>query len=84
MLKAVLRNGAIVPLDPVPKDWEEGTSLEVVRINGSTVDIQDWAKQMERLCAASSDEDEESMHAAIKEHRRQAKAQTRREMGLSE
>ncbi len=84
MLKAVLKNGAIVPLDPVPPDWEEGTNLEVEKVNGTASDVDAWAKLMDRLCADSTEEEEARMEAAIKEHRRQAKAQMRREMGLPE
>jgi hypothetical protein len=29
MLKAVLRQGVIVPLEPLPPEWEEGVALEV-------------------------------------------------------
>ena len=31
MLKAVLRQGVIVPLEPLPQDWEEGAALEVAK-----------------------------------------------------
>jgi hypothetical protein len=31
MLKAVLRKGAIVPLEPVPPEWEKGAALEVAK-----------------------------------------------------
>jgi len=84
MLKAILRNGAIVPLEPLPTEWEEGAPLEVAKASAGTMDIDAWAKMMDELCADSSAEDEERMQAAIAEHRRQAKAQTRREMGLPE
>ena len=82
MLKAVLSKGAIVPLEPLPADWKDGTTLEVAKVDSETVDIDAWAKMMNELCADSSAEDEQRMQAAIDEHRRQAKAQTRREMGL--
>jgi hypothetical protein len=83
MLRAVLKKGAIVPLDPLPSEWEEGTALEIERAENSQLDIDAWAKSMDALCADSTPEDEETMGAAIDEHRRQAKAQVRREMGLS-
>ena len=84
MLKAILRNGAIVPLEPVPSEWEEGTSLEIAKADGTVVDIDAWARLMDRLCADSPIEEEERMQAAIQEHRLRAKAQSRREMGLTE
>jgi hypothetical protein len=82
MLKAVVRQGAIVPLQPLPPEWEEGTTLEVARAEAPPVDIDEWARSMNQLCADSSPEDEETMRRAIEEHRQQAKAQVRREMGL--
>lgn len=36
MLKAILCNGAIVPLEPVPVEWEEGAALEVAKMPAST------------------------------------------------
>ena len=82
MLKAVLRQGVIVPLEPLPQDWEEGAALEVAKAHAPPADIDAWAKSMNQLCADSSPSDEETMHRAIEEHRRQAKDQVRREMGL--
>lgn len=82
MLKAILRNGTIVPLEPLPPEWEEGASLEVAKTGPDTLDVAAWVKLMDRLCADSPAEEEERMRAAIDEHRRQAKAQTQREMGL--
>jgi hypothetical protein len=84
MLKAVLRNGAIVPLEPVPPEWEEGTTLDVAKADGAGQDLDAWGALMERLCADSSVEEEERMQAAIEEHRSQAKARSRRDMGLAE
>jgi len=84
MLKAILKKGTIVPLDPVPAEWEEGTTLEIEKADMATLDIDAWAGSMDRLCADSPVEEEEKMQAAIDEQRRQAKAQTRRDMGLPE
>jgi hypothetical protein len=40
MLKAVLRKGAIVPLEPLPPEWEEGAALEVARATAAQLDIE--------------------------------------------
>jgi hypothetical protein len=82
MLKAILRQGVIVPLEPVPREWEDGAALEVIKAHVPPADIVAWAESMNQLCADSSIDDEETMRGAIEEHRRQAKAQVRREMGL--
>jgi hypothetical protein len=84
MLKAVLRQGVIVPLEPLPPEWEEGVTLEVARAAAPPVDIDAWARAMMEACADSDAEDEATMRRAIDEHRQQAKAQMRREMGLPE
>ena len=83
MLKAVLQKGMIVPLEPLPPEWEEGAALEVAKANAAALDIDAWANSMNLLCADSSAEDEAAMRRAIDEHRQQAKAQMRRQMGLS-
>jgi hypothetical protein len=83
MLKAVLRQGVIVPLEPLPPDWEDGTSLEVGIAASPEIDIDAWANSMNEVCAESSPTDEETMRRAIERHREQAKDQVRRQMGLS-
>jgi len=82
MPKAILQKGVIVPVEPLPLEWEEGAVLEVAQAK-TAVDIDAWAKSMNELCADSPVEDEAAMRNAIDEHRRQAKTQMRREMGLS-
>ncbi len=64
-------------------EWEEGAPLEVAKSDAPAVDIDAWAKLMDQLCADSSIDDEEVMRGAIEEHRQQAKAQVRQEMGQS-
>jgi hypothetical protein len=83
MLKAILRKGAIVPLEPLPPEWEDGATLEVAKSDAPPLDIDAWAISMSQLCADSPAEEEETMRRAVEEHRQQAKAQMRREMGLS-
>jgi hypothetical protein len=82
MLKAILREGVIVPLEPLPSEWEEGTTLEVAKVDMQQLDIGAWAKSMNEMCADSTRADEEVMCSAIAQHRHQAKEQVRREMGL--
>jgi hypothetical protein len=82
MLKAVLRQGVIIPLEPLPPEWEEGAALEVAKSDAPPLDIDCWVKSMDQLCADSTASDELAMQGAIEEHRQQAKAQTAREMGL--
>jgi hypothetical protein len=83
VVKAVLRAGAIIPTEPLPSEWVEGTTLEVARSPALQLDIDAWATFMNQLCADSTAEDEATMRRALDEQRQQAKAQTRRDMGLS-
>lgn len=83
MLKAVLRKGIIVPLEPLPPEWEEGTALEVAQAEAAAFDSDAWAESMNQLCADSTAEDEDAMRRAIEEHKQQAKEQSRRAMGMS-
>jgi len=73
MLKAILRQGAIVPLEPLPSDWAEGAQLEIditdAPNSSSPFDIDEWARTMETLCADSSVDDEQVMRQAIEQHR---------------
>ena len=78
MLKAVLREGVIVPLQPLPPDWKDGDALEVGHAPPPPLDIDAWARSMQELCAASTADDEEAMRRAIREHRERAKAQAAR------
>ena len=84
MLKAILKKGEIVPLEPVPSDWKEGATLEMTKMEPDEFDVNEWAKSMNQLCADSLPEDEAIMDQAIEEHRKQAKEWMRREMGLAE
>jgi hypothetical protein len=58
--------------------------LEVEKVEPGSLHVDEWAKMMDRLCADSTPEEEARMQATIDEHRRQAKVQVRREMGLPE
>jgi hypothetical protein len=79
-MKAVLHRGVIVPLEPLPPEWEEGAPLEVAKSSSLPVDIDVWAEFMNQLCADSSQTDEENMRNALEEQRQQAKAQVLEEM----
>lgn len=57
MLRAVLRQGVIFPLEPLPEEWEDGAALEVVQAYVPAPDINAWAEFMNRLCADSPPSD---------------------------
>jgi hypothetical protein len=74
MLKAVLRKGLIVPLEPVPPEWEEGAALKIEKAENMALDFDAWAKSLNELSADSTTEDEDLLRRAVAEHRRQASA----------
>jgi hypothetical protein len=85
MVKAVVSNGGIRPLEPLPVDWQEGDPVRVERAE----DAETAADAIDRdfavlaaLCEASEPADEELLDRALHEARRQAKDQVRRDMGL--
>ena len=83
MLEAVLRQGAIVPLGPLPAEWKDGLVLQVVDPSEPRLDMEAWARSMNELCEDSSESDEAILRNAVEIHRREAKEQARREMGLT-
>src|SRR5438067_297805 len=67
MLKAILKNGVIQPLEPLPPDWTEGMELEVQKATGTLPSeaADDWFARMEELCADSTPEDEARLQEAL-------------------
>ena len=94
MLKAIVKEGAIVPLEPLPLAWRNGTALsveadEVDADPLSTADAErlareadEWYREMEEAAAQLDPRDAAIIDAAIQDMDRIAKEQMRREMGL--
>ena len=87
MIRAVVRNGVIEPLEPLPAGWDDGRELVVDEpakesANG-TEEADHWSSDMDALTALLNDPAEwQEMEAALAEADREAKAVVRREMGL--
>ena len=85
MVKAIVNDGAIRPLEPLPADWHEGQPLRVEKVDDGETPLaevdQDFAL-LARLCDASEPADEDLLQQALEEAHRQAKELVRREMGL--
>ncbi len=85
MLKAVVHHGTIVPLEPLPPDWGDGTqvNIEPAETSGDLkIEADEWFRDMEKAVAKIDANDADIIDAAIREMDRQAKEQVRREMGL--
>ncbi len=91
-LKAVIQNGAIVPLEPLPPQWVEGQRVNVAEADEDELEPADaerlkreadeWFREMQEAAAKISSEDGDILMAAIAELRREGKEQMRKEMGL--
>jgi virulence-associated protein VagC len=87
MPRAVLKNGVIYPVDPLPPEWADGKEL-VIQPLEEVVDDWDaldrWLEEMNAQCADIDPEDIAKLQASIEEQKRESKAYMRREMGLPE
>jgi hypothetical protein len=89
MVKAVVKQGEIRPLEPLPADWRDGQPLRVEKADSDdlgeppTEEIDRDFAMLANLCAANDTADEEQLERVLDEARREAKAQVRRHMGLS-
>jgi hypothetical protein len=83
-MKAVLKNGAICPKEPIPREWVEGTELEVAIVPaGEDQDALDqWYAELEVGCSQMDAEDDRILNAAIQEVRQQEKELARKQMEL--
>ena len=87
MVKAVLQNGKIVALEPLPSEWREGQELRVDETNhrqsqdGSDAIERGYA-ELDALCSQGNPEEDRRLQAALTEAHEQAKAGVRKQMGL--
>ena len=70
MIKAVLINGVIVPRDPLPEDWQEGTEVVVEKLKSAdpiaTPNAADiWMDEVEAIARQGNQEDDERLAMAI-------------------
>lgn len=88
MIKAIVKNGVVVPRDPLPADWREGTEVEVERTEGngtakSDIDSLDaWMDEVERCAALQDPEDDLRLEAALQEMHLREKGLARKRLGL--
>jgi hypothetical protein len=87
MIRAVIRNGTIVPLEPVPPQWIDGQELRVDESEGVPANPKDgdeWLREMDAVTAELNDPKEwEQIEATLAEADQQAKNLVRRAMELS-
>ncbi len=86
MPKAVLTNGAIQPLEPLPQDWREGQKLRVEKMDETEAPLEEIDRDfavLANLCANSDPDDDAKLTQALQEAKKAAKEQVRRSMGLA-
>jgi hypothetical protein len=87
VVKAVVRNGIIVPRDPLPEDWREGTEVEVAKREEAIErcnELDRWHAELEAIAAQGDPENDRLLDAAIGESRQREKELARRKMDLPE
>jgi hypothetical protein len=86
MVKAVVNQGEIRALEPLPADWQEGQPLRIEKAEDSEPPLEEIDRDfavLASLCQASEPADEEQLERALQAARRAAKEQVRRHMGLA-
>ena len=84
MIRAILKNGHIRPVDQLPESWGEGQELIVDSCEPSddTEEITRWFEKLRDLSGDIPRSDHKRLAAALADQDRKAKEQRRREMGL--
>jgi hypothetical protein len=85
MIRAIIQNGHIRPLDPLPAEWTEGQEVVVeARESTSLDDLEAWYRELQEAGSAQYEPGEwERVEAILAEADERAKAEVRRQMGLS-
>jgi predicted DNA-binding antitoxin AbrB/MazE fold protein len=89
MIRAIVNNGIIQPLEPIPNNWRNGQevvvddTIELMQDDAQSIDK--WLDDMDMLTAELNDAEEwREIEATLAESDRQQKALMRREMGLKQ
>jgi hypothetical protein len=84
MPKAVLRNGVICPLEPLPPEWADGRELRIEPAfeDDEDRDLDAWYKELNALVAQNDPNELVRMERAIQFADEEAKAHVRKQMGL--
>jgi hypothetical protein len=88
MAKAVLKNGIIYPLEPLPTDWKDGQELQVEcttcsdEFSSSATEIDRDFTVLAAMCADGDADEDARLELALEEAHRAAKNQVRPQMGL--
>lgn len=83
MIKAVLENGVIRPVEPLPPDWRDGQELVVeADVVPDAADVDRWADELEAASRAIPDEEHDRFMRALEVGEKESKDAVRRAWGL--
>ena len=84
MPKAVLKNGVICPIEPLPPEWADGRELRVESADDDdeSEGFDLWFAELQSLVAQNDPADLARVAQAIQTADEQAKAMVRKQMGL--
>jgi hypothetical protein len=83
-IRAILRDGCIQPIEPLPPEWVEGQELlvEQTAAEGAKEQVGQWAADLEAAAARLPVEDHDRFRRALDEIERESKDAVRQEWGL--
>jgi hypothetical protein len=87
MIKAVVTNGAILPRDPLPENWREGTEVivEEFACDSAAEDphpTDAWMDEVEAIALHGDREDDQRLDAALGEIRHRDRELARMRLDL--
>jgi hypothetical protein len=85
MIRAIIQDGQIRALDPLPAEWVEGRRVIVDDAGAPpSDDLEEWYRELQELGPAQYEPGEwERVQATLAQADELAKAAVRRQMGLS-
>jgi hypothetical protein len=80
-IRAILRDGRIQPVDPLPAVWAEGQELlvEEPQLPASEAEINAWEKELADAAAQVPSEEHERFRHALEDVERESKEAIRKE-----
>lgn len=84
MVRAIIEDGVIGPLETLPTHWPDGRELVIDEAGDrpSVQDLEVWSQEVDALAAAIPPEDFEQLEEALAIADREARASVRCQMGL--
>jgi hypothetical protein len=83
-IRAILRDGIIQPVEPLPPTWAEGQELVIEEPQGerAQAEIGQWAAELEAATAQIPAEEHDRFLQALDEIERESKEAVRKQWGL--